>query len=381
MDGLLVLRAFLATAHHGSFSAAARQAGVVPSVIAKRVDQLEWRLGRRLFHRSTRAVRLTEFGRAALSRIQRIVGEFDHLVETAAERRPALQGRIRVKAPTSLTILHLGEMLGGFQRAHPGIDLDVCVMDRPANPLEEGFDIAIGSAPVLHPGIVEVPLCPLRRVVCAAPDYLRRRGVPRHPRDLATHDCLNFSPTGTQWSFDGGKGPIIVDIQAKLNANDLQVLLAAARRGNGIAMLSRYVAASSLEAGELVPVLPEFPISEMWIKALVPEARLGVPRVRALLEWLQTALSPVPPWDRDSPERRAGVRANAEAGIGAERKPDRRSRKLRTEPAPRRVLAGASGRGGAAALTQAATACRPARLRRGRHPHPLDPDQGPSTDG
>jgi DNA-binding transcriptional LysR family regulator len=112
-----------------------------------------------------------------------------------------------------------------------------------------------------------------------------------------SHDCLNFSPTGSQWSFESGKGPIVADIQPKMNANDLQVLLAAAQRGNGIAMLSTYVSSAALEAGELVRVLTDFPVSEMWIKALVPESRLGVPRVSAMLAWLQTRLSPVPPWE------------------------------------------------------------------------------------
>lgn len=295
---MLTFRAFLATAHHRSFSAAARQAGVVPSVITKRVDQLEWRLRTTLFHRSTRSVRLTEPGRAYLPRIQRLVADFDELIEASAGRRASLQGRIRLRAPTSLTVLHLGEVLGGFQQAHPGIDLDIVVMDRPVNPAEEGFDLAIGSATLLHPGVAEFPLCPLRRVVCAAPSYLERRGTPRHPAELVSHDCLNFSPTGSQWSFESGKGPIIADIQPKMSANDLQVLLSAARRGNGIAMLSTYVSAAALAAGELVPLLPDFPISEVWIKALVPESRLGVPRVAAMLDWLQTNLAPVPPWER-----------------------------------------------------------------------------------
>jgi DNA-binding transcriptional LysR family regulator len=298
MDTLQNLKAFLAVAGSGSFSAAARRLGVAPSVVTKRIDQLEWAAKVALFARSTRRVAPTEAGERFLPRVRAAVAELDEVLSEMARPRRDLEGHLRVKVPTTLAVLYLGAILGRFQAQHPRVSLDVVLADRPLNPVEEGFDLAVVAFPASFSSVVDEPLCPLRRMVCASPAYLAARGVPRHPRELAGHDTLSFLPTGPVWTFRSDRGPIGVEVAPKLSANDNQVLLAAAREGNGVALLPSYVALPALRAGELEEVLEAFPVPEMWVKALVPENRVQIPRVRALLAFLKGNLGQTPPWER-----------------------------------------------------------------------------------
>ena len=297
MDALLSLRAFAAVAHSGSFSAAARQLGVVTSVVTKRVDQLERHIKAKLFMRSTRRVVLTEAGQQWLSRAQAAVVEVDDVLAGMSRTSLDIEGHLRVKLPTTLAVLYLGAIVSRFQAQHPRVSLDVVLADRALNPIEEGFDLAVSVFPAAFPGVVDEPLCPLRRLVCAAPAYLSKRGMPRHPRELAEHDTLDFLPTGPVWSFESRGGPVSVAIRPKFSANDGQVLLAAAREGNGIALLPSYVAGPALRDGSLVAVLDGFSIGDIWIKALMPANRSAIPRVRKLVGFLREGLSPIPPWE------------------------------------------------------------------------------------
>nr|WP_315593816.1 LysR family transcriptional regulator [uncultured Cupriavidus sp.] len=298
MDILLNLRAFLAAAKYGSFSEAARQLNVVPSVVAKRIGDLEHTVGTQLFNRSTRKVALTESGQKFQTSAGALVTEFDQVIRGLKDDEGQLEGHIRVKVPTTLAVLYLGEVFSAFQNEHKRITMEVLLIDRSVNPVEEGFDIAIGGRSESYERVVDVPLCPLSQVLCAAPVYLERRRIPEHPRELADHDCLVFNPIGSNWQFDSDRGPIIVDVPRRLAANDNSILLAAACAGNGVAILPTYVARSALARGTLLPLLTEYPLQTTWLKALVPQRRQGLARIDALLDWLTRSLSGVPPWDR-----------------------------------------------------------------------------------
>ncbi len=296
MDTVQNLRAFLEVAQRGSFSAAARKLGIATSVVAKRVGQLEAQTGTRLFHRTTRDVSLTEAGQNWIGRVRPVVADMDELLAGACTVGRELEGPLRIKAPTTLSILHLGGMLASFQRLHPRIVLDIVLTDRPVNPAEEGFDLALTVFGSSFTGVTDVPLCVVRRLLCATPGYLRARGTPIHPRDLAAHDTLSFGPTGHAWVFTGAQGQVLVEVSPRLSANDGQLLLAGARAGNGIALLSEYVALPVLKTGELVSVLDDFSVPDTWLKALVPNGRMQVERIQALLAFLQDSFLPEPPW-------------------------------------------------------------------------------------
>ena len=322
MDPLLSFKAFLRVAETGSFSEAARRIGVATSVIKKRVDQLEDSAKVLLIHRSTRKLTLTDAGRRQLETMQRAVNEMEEALASIQRRSTQVEGRLRVKAPSTFTSMYLGDMLNRFQQKHPGIALELMVMDRPVNPLLEGFDLAVGLSPGTYTGVTEFGLCELRRLVVASPAYLQRRGRPDSPRDLQSHDVLNFEPTGQSWSFLGPAGPIVVAIEPRLESNDGRHLLQAALLGNGIASLSSYVVMPSIESGLLEPLLQAFQIPDYWVRLQIPDARRRLLPVQALTTFLKNEFLPAPPW-----ARRADAQGSATSPVPAASKSGRARRK------------------------------------------------------
>lgn len=300
MDTLNNLRTFLTVVRTGSFSAASRSLNTVPSVVAKRINQLEHHLKVRLFSRSTRKLVLTEAGERYYPRLLSIITEMDHALKDLASSRSALQERLRIKCSTTLAIQHFGHVFTSFQKANPGVSLDLVLMDRSVNPIEEGFDIAIGALPSSYADVMDVPLCPMSRIAIAAPDYLARVELPQHPRDLTGHDCLTFLATGTSWFFEGPSGTINVDVNSKISVNDSLVLMDAVENGLGISVVARHIAMPSIRQGKVVRILEDFPIPDLWVKALVPQNRRGSPAVREVLNWLKEASQPLAPWDRET---------------------------------------------------------------------------------
>jgi DNA-binding transcriptional LysR family regulator len=301
MDSIENLRTFVAAADAGSLAGAARHLGIAASVVTKRIDQLESRAHARVFSRSTRHVALTEFGARYLPSARRLVHDYDEVFAVMRYAPQQVEGHIRIRAPTPMAVGFLGETLASFQRQYPRVSLDVVLNERPGiNPSEEGLDISLNASPNSFAGVIDEPICPLNKLVCAAPSYLERRGIPRHPRELSKHDCLLFSPVGTTWNFESATGPVSVDLRPRLCANDQFILTVAAMRGNGIALLPTYAAAAPLREGKLVRVLDRFAVPTAWIKALVPEARAASPHVRSLLAFLKAHFAPLPPWDRES---------------------------------------------------------------------------------
>ena len=294
MDTLVNLRAFLATAEAAGFSAAARKLNVSTSVVSKRVTQLEAQIGTVLFHRSTRQLRLTEAGQRYVHRARSVVAEVGDLLSRMGEKDRDLVDHLRIKAPTSLTIARLADVFSTFQTQNPRLKLEIVLIDRPVDPVTEGFDIAIGAFPHSFGGVVDEPLYPIKRLLCASPSYLKTQSTPRHPRDLIDHRCLSFLPTGPEWMFDGPRGRITIQVRPMLSSNEGHVLVKSAIAGNGIAFISHYLVADALDSGRLQVVLPDFPIPELWVKATIPERRINSAAVQALLQQLKRSHMPAP---------------------------------------------------------------------------------------
>jgi DNA-binding transcriptional LysR family regulator len=297
MDTLQNLRAFLASVRHGSFSEAGRKLHVVPSVIAKRVSDLERTLNTQLLFRSTRELKLTEAGIKFHARATNLLAEFDSILQGMNRSGEGLEGHLRVKMPTTLTVLHLATIVSDFQREHDRITLEVTLVDRSINPIEEGYDVVVSGLSESYEGVTDIPLCPLKRIVCASPAYLEARAILQHPNELADYDCLVFKPQGPSWQFESPSGPISVDVSQKLITNDNYILYTSAISGNGIAILPDYLVRPALESKALVAILDKFPLRETWLKALVPKRRERLPHVVAFTEWLRSRLADVPPWE------------------------------------------------------------------------------------
>ena len=284
MDMLVKLRAFISTADNGSFSAAARTLNTSPSVIMKRVDELEWDFKTKLFDRSTRRLTLTDTGHCYLTHARQLIQSYDEMASGAILSPGSIEGPIRVKAPAVLIRQGLGDLFTSFRSQYPLVRLDIVASDRGGNPAEEGFDISVGMDQMAYPDVVEQIIRPFPRLLCASPAYLERCDAPLHPRELIHHPCLTFSIAGPIWEFNSPEGLVEVDVHPVLVTNDEGYLCAAARDGQGIVQLALPVVADALQAGQLVPVLERFSLVERWLKIMVPDTRLELMRVKLLFD-------------------------------------------------------------------------------------------------
>jgi DNA-binding transcriptional LysR family regulator len=280
----------------GSFSAAARELDVAPSVVTKRITQLEERVHTRLIARSTRGLTLTPAGERLLPRFQRVVAELDELLIDTSSPGGEIDGHVRIKGPTTITSVYLGALFGEFQLNNPRVTLEVVLMDRSVNPLEENFDLVVGARAASYPNVVDIPLCTYPQTLCCAPAYLRTKPEPRHPGDLIDHDCLTTVLFGTTWPFETPRGAVSVEVRSRFHANDGRVILEGVRRGLGVAILPRYLVDEDLKGGRLVPVLDAFPLATYWLKALVPRIKMDRPAVRELVAFLKARTQSAPPW-------------------------------------------------------------------------------------
>lgn len=307
INTLLGINAFLKVARLGSFSAAARELSVAPSVVTKRITQLEKSLGTQLVIRSTRGLALTAAGERFLPRFVRLVAELDEIFSGTEADDRKIEGHLRIKSPTTITSARLGSLFAEFQVLHPAVSLDIALVDRSVNPLEEGFDLALGALPVSYPNVVDVPLCPYDLVTCCSPSYLKGRPRPEHPTDLVDHQCLTTVLFRTTWLFDSSRGALSVEVHSRMHSSDSRVLREAACRGLGIAILPRFVAEDDLKSGALIPLLEEFPVAVFWLKALVPRMKMNKPAVRELVAFLKSSMQPGTAWETGKP-RRSGAR-------------------------------------------------------------------------
>lgn len=298
MDTLLNVRAFIAIAEAGSLSAAARRLNISTSVIFKRIGRLEDEVGAPLFVRTPRKAELTPLGERYLPRFRVLVQDFDQTLKGAKNHVSDLEGHLRLKSPTTIAIGYFGRFFREFQERHPSVSIELVLVDRSVSPVEEGFDLALGALPTSYPAVVDIPLCPHQSMLCASPAYLERAGYPEHPRDLAQHDCLSILPSGNEWLFESDQGELKVSVRPSFVVNDGFVLLDAVLHDAGIAVIASYLVKDSIGSGKLVQLLPDFPVKPLWLKALVPAAKLERPLIKALVEDLCAFTQPTAPWDR-----------------------------------------------------------------------------------
>lgn len=307
MDRLEGMRLFVRVAELGSFAAAAQQMNVARSVVTRQIAALEAHLGTKLLARSTRRLSLTSAGTAYLEKCREIL----NLVEAAEaglhEDRQTPRGHVRVTLPFSFGIRQLMPMFCDFMTEHPDISLELEFNDRRVNLIEGGFDLAIRIADRLDPGDVARKIGSSKGLIAAAPEYLRRHGRPRHPRDLIGHECFGYllAPRSS-WSFFVDGETQWFPVNGRLKANSGDALLEAAVRGLGITRAPTFVAEHAVRAGKLEILLPKFPTPEFGIYAVFPGTRYVPHRVRALVEYVAARIGPHPPWDAILTAQRKG---------------------------------------------------------------------------
>jgi DNA-binding transcriptional LysR family regulator len=248
-----------------SYTQAARRLGISKASVSMRIAELERATGVPLVRRTTRSVGLTEAGQQLVDDTQ---GAFTRIEQSFASVRDLSgtpRGLVRVTAPLALGRQHVAPTLAAFFRSYPEIRLEIDLTDRLVNLAQEGFDLAIRHAHAPPDTHVAWVLCPSRSLLVASSDYLRRRGTPSHPTELASHQCLLYlrGTAGQSWAFerDGGRKAaekVMVAVNGPLRANNSEVLREAVLGGVGIGMLPDFSAAAHLGPRQLVRVLPQW---------------------------------------------------------------------------------------------------------------------------
>ena len=282
MDIIENLKTFISVVDHGNFTRASRQLKVAVAVVKKRIDHLEAHAGVKLFERSTRSMTLTDAGRRHLFKSRAAVNQVDQLLAQMASKNHRLEGHLRIKVPNGLLGALIGEQLNRFQHLNRGISMEVLSIDRPVNPIEEGFDVSMTVGPISWPGVIDFKMMPIRRQVVASPGYLAKRGTPRVPGDLRQHDVLNYETRGLIWIFQGDSGPMEVRIAPILSSNNALHLLKATCLGHGVCLLAEHITKPHIQSGELVLLLDDYPIEDVWIHMHIPQDRLELSHVQAL---------------------------------------------------------------------------------------------------
>jgi DNA-binding transcriptional LysR family regulator len=301
MDRFSDMRLFVRVVEAGSLSAAAERLEIAKSAASRRLAELETRLGVELLHRSTRRMRLTESGQAYYEHCVRILADVEEAEQSISRAHGALRGRLRVALPLSFGLLQLAPLIEAFMRRHPELAFDLDFNDRQVDLLQEGVDVAIRIANLTDSSLIARRLAGIRHLVCASPDYLAAAGVPRRPADLARHACLVYGNSANPdvWHYHGPTGEAgSVRVPTRLRANNGDMLVMAARAGQGIVMVPTFFLHESLIAGDLVPVLTDYSWPELSVHALYPPTRHLSTRARAFVDYMAEAMAGTPPWER-----------------------------------------------------------------------------------
>jgi DNA-binding transcriptional LysR family regulator len=292
MDRFETMRVFAAVADQSGFAPAARRLGLTPASVTRAVAALEERIGTRLFTRTTRVVRLTEAGTRFLADCKRILGEVDEAEAAAAGSHSEPRGQLVVTAPIMFGRLHVAPIIFDFLARHPGVSVRALFLDRVADLMEEGIDVAIRIGMLPDSSLSAVRVGAVRRVVCAAPAYLKAHGTPRTPADLAGHDAISFAGSTPlrEWSFGSGDTAYVVAPPTRLEVNNADVAIAAAVKGYGLTRVLSYQAAHELRMKRLKRVLTEFEPPALPIHIVHAEGRRAPAKLRAFVDFAAARL-------------------------------------------------------------------------------------------
>lgn len=294
------IEAFAAIAEHGGIGAAARALGRDPSVISRRLDALEQRLGARLLSRTTRRVAVTAVGAAYLQRVRGILGEMSEADIEASAGAASPQGILRLSLPATFAQRWIAPWLPDFIAAYPELRLDLLHSDHFVDLLADGFDAVVRIGELPDSSLVTRRLASFETVLCAAPDYIARHGAPAHPDDLARHVCLTYPKPRffPDWTLTNGPERVVQRVTGRITSDEGEGLLAMCLGGGGIMVATEWMIGQELGDGRLIRVLPDWRFDfEGAVHVVLPPGRLVPAKTRVFIDRLARHLTPVP-WNR-----------------------------------------------------------------------------------
>jgi len=296
MDRILQMEVFAAIIDGGSFVQAAQRLRMSPPAVTRAMNALEERLGVQLVTRSTRQLSLTDAGSRFLESSRRLLSEIEDAEKQAVGEIGIAQGHLTISASVTFSRMIAAPITRAFIAAHPKITVSLIGMDRVANIVEEGIDIAIRIGNPPDSNLMAKRIGNVHRMFVASPAYLQRRGLPTEPADLKLHSIIGFTGimASHDWHYRSETARGHVVLHPRFEVNDAASALAAAVAGEGITMALSYMVSDHLRTGELVPVLPEYLPPPEQVNLIYPQSKLIAPKVRAFLDFsadrLKTAI-------------------------------------------------------------------------------------------
>src|SRR5450830_1525602 len=301
MDRLKALEVFVEVVQKNGFARAADALDTSPANITRIIADLEAHLGTRLLNRSSRKMSLTESGQGLFERAKVIVEDVAEIEAIASSSVVAPKGLLRINAPLSFGVLQLAPLWPLFMAQHPDIELQVSLIDRVVDIVEEGYDLAIRISRAGSTAHAARKLAASHNICCAAPVYLARHGAPATPADLKQHRCIgySYSASADEWRFEDDAGrPHFVTVKCALHANNGDTARAAALAGAGIIWQPTFIIGDDLRAGRLQAILPGFHLPDIDILAVYPSRRHLSAKVRVMIDFLAAQFGGTAPWDR-----------------------------------------------------------------------------------
>jgi len=306
MDRLRAFEVFVTVVAKKSFTRAAEALNTSPANVTRYVKDLESHLGTRLLNRSPRKLSLTEAGKALYERGKIIVDEVAEVEALTSSSTVVPRGRLRINAPLSFGIRHLAPLWPKFMEKYPNVDLDVDLIDRVIDIVEEGYDMTVRVSRGGSASVVARKLATSRHIVCASPAYLLRHGRPDSPADLKKHICIGYSyaPHAEEWRFTDDRGKTHdVKISIGMQSNNCDTVRAAALAGQGIILQPTFMIGDDVRKGRLEPLLAGYHLPDAEVLAVYPTGRHLSAKVRVMVDFLIDAFKGIPPWDRQASRR------------------------------------------------------------------------------
>ena len=299
MDKFTAMQVFVAVVDRGSQSAAADALALSRPVVSRYLAELEAWAGARLLHRTTRRLSLTAAGEELLPRCRQVLASVDDMQAAVATSDDAPRGLLRLTVSTSFGQAQLAAAVAAYVQRHPAVSVDMVMLDRAVNLIDERIDLAIRITNDLDPNLIARRLTVCRSVVCASPAYLQTHAAPRHVEDLPRHNCLTHSYFGKSlWHFERQGEPVAVAVSGNISSNETPSLVQAALAGAGIAMVPTYLAAPLVRSGQLVALLPDAAPRPLAIHAVYSSRRHMPAALRSMLDFLAERFPAEPAWDR-----------------------------------------------------------------------------------
>ncbi|AFJ58126.1 MAG: LysR family transcriptional regulator [Pseudomonadales bacterium RIFCSPLOWO2_12_60_38] len=298
MDRLQAMRVFVTVVDLGSQSAAADHLDLSRPVVSRYLAELEDWVGARLLHRTTRKLSLTAAGGETLPRCRQLLELCGDMQAAVSEPDDAPRGLLRLSVSTSFGQAQLGAAIAEYVKLYPLVTVDLQMLDRTVNLVDERIDLAIRTSNDLDPNLIARRLTVCRSVVCATPAYLREHPAPQKVEDLARHNCLTHSYFGKSlWHFEENGEHVSVPVHGNITANEASTLMRVTLAGAGVAMLPSYQAGELIRSGELVRLLPHAEPRQMNIYAVYASRKHMPSALRSLLDFLVLRFPEEPVWD------------------------------------------------------------------------------------